>query len=102
MTVNSYLRDMLTAAQMRAGRGLLGWSQRDLASHSGLPLSTIKNIERGASDPRASTLAAIEKALGDVLRHLEARQPGPDVLLRSCTLNGSIEPPTLGRGRDLV
>ena len=62
MTVHPYLRDMLTAAQMRAGRGLLGWSQRDLASHSGLPLSMIKNIERGASDPRASTLAAIEKA----------------------------------------
>src|SRR5262249_3009226 len=56
---------MLTAAQMRASRGLLGWSQRDLASHSGLPLSTIKNIERGASDPRASTLAAIEKAFID-------------------------------------
>jgi hypothetical protein len=33
-----------------------------LASHSGLPLSMIKNIERGACDPRASTLAAIEKA----------------------------------------
>ena len=62
MTVHPYLRDMLTAAQMRAGRGLLGWSQRDLASHSGLPLSIIKNIERGASDPRASTLMAIEKA----------------------------------------
>jgi len=36
---------------------------------------------------------------GDVLGHLEARQPGPDRPPEVCTLNGSTEPPTLGRGR---
>jgi transcriptional regulator with XRE-family HTH domain len=62
---NPYPSGMLTPAQMRAARGLLGWSQRELAIRAGLPLGTIKNIERGASDPRASTLAAIEKAFID-------------------------------------
>jgi transcriptional regulator with XRE-family HTH domain len=57
-----YSTHMVTREQMRAARGLLGWSQRDLAEAAGLTLAQIKNIERGALDPRASMLAAIEEA----------------------------------------
>ena len=35
----------LTVAQIRAARGLLGWSQSDLADASGLSLPTVKRTE---------------------------------------------------------
>lgn len=53
---------MITAAQIRAARALLGWKQSELAAASGVSEISIKNIERGATDPRASTLNAIEAA----------------------------------------
>jgi DNA-binding XRE family transcriptional regulator len=53
---------VITAAQIRAARGLLGWTQAQLAANSGLSEIGIQNIEKGASDPRSSTLQAIERA----------------------------------------
>ena len=58
-----YQRDMITPAQIRAARALIGWKQTDLAGASGISEMSIKNIERGATDPRASTLLAIQTAL---------------------------------------
>jgi transcriptional regulator with XRE-family HTH domain len=54
---------MISPAQIRAARSLLGWKQSDLATASDLSLTAMNNIERGASDPRASTLDGIQKAL---------------------------------------
>ena len=54
---------MLTPAQLRAARGLLGWTQKDLAEASGVYLVTIKNFETGRSDPKRTTLLAWEQAL---------------------------------------
>ena len=34
-----------TPAQLRAARGLLGWSQTDLARSAGLSLPTVKRVE---------------------------------------------------------
>lgn len=59
----AYEAAMIDAAQMRAARALLGWTMADLADKAGIALASIKNIERGASDPRASTLRAIQEAL---------------------------------------
>lgn len=53
---------MITPAQIRAARALVGWKQVELAAASGVSEISIKNIERGATDPRSSTLDAIEKA----------------------------------------
>ena len=53
---------MITPAQIRAARAILQWRQADLAREAGVSDITIKNIERGVSDPRASTLGAIEGA----------------------------------------
>jgi transcriptional regulator with XRE-family HTH domain len=33
--------------QLRAARGLLGWSQSDLAKHAGLSVPTVKRLEGG-------------------------------------------------------
>lgn len=56
---------MITPAQIRSARALLNWSQKELAAHSGMSDIAIKNIERGRSDPRSSTLAAIVKAFDE-------------------------------------
>lgn len=37
----------ISKGQIRAGRALLGWSQRDLSTISGVSLNTIKRIENG-------------------------------------------------------
>lgn len=58
-----YLAFMITAAQIRAARALLTWKQVDLAKASGVSEMSIKNIERGDTDPRVSTLTAIRAAL---------------------------------------
>ena len=58
----AYPAAMITPAQIRAARALIGWKQSDLASNSGVSEISIKNIERGATDARSSTLAAIQSA----------------------------------------
>lgn len=53
----------MTAAQVRAARGLLGWSQQVLAERAGLVRRTIASIE--ASDAKVSdeSIAAVRSAL---------------------------------------
>ncbi len=58
----AYASIMITPAQIRAARALIGWKQADLAASSGVSEISIKNIERGATDPRSSTLSAIQAA----------------------------------------
>jgi DNA-binding transcriptional regulator YiaG len=54
---------MLTAEQSRAARGLLDWSQNDLAEASNLGHSTIRNFEAGRRVPGINNLVAIRRAL---------------------------------------
>lgn len=54
---------MINPAQIRAARALIGWKQTDLAKASGVSEMSVKNIERGVTDPRASTLQALQDAL---------------------------------------
>jgi DNA-binding XRE family transcriptional regulator len=54
---------MITPAQIRAARALLNWSQQDLAEASGVASQSIKNIERGVTDPRLSTATTIVSTL---------------------------------------
>ena len=54
---------MIVPAQIRAARALIEWTQAELAAASGLSEMSIKNIERGFTDPRVSTLSAIIRAL---------------------------------------
>lgn len=53
---------MMTPAQIRAARSLLGWKQTDLAQAAGVSEISVKNIERGATDARGSTLGKIQTA----------------------------------------
>ena len=59
---------MITAAQLRAARALLGMDQRDLAEASGLSLPTIQRMEasgdviRGQVESLMKLIAALESA----------------------------------------
>ena len=53
---------MISPSQFRAARAMLGWRQADLAEKAGVSPISIKNIERGATKPRASTVLAIQDA----------------------------------------
>lgn len=53
---------MITAAQLRAARGLLDWTRTDLAKAAGVSPETIKNIEHGTFRPQESTADAIVRA----------------------------------------
>lgn len=54
---------MITPQQIRGARAMLGLKQSDLAVLCGLSTTGLNNIERGVSDPKASNLAAIQRAL---------------------------------------
>jgi predicted transcriptional regulator len=81
-----YLPDVITAAQIRAARALIGWKQTELAKASGVSEISIKNIERGATDPRSSTVSAIqaafEKAGVVFLEAGDTRDGGPGLRLK--------------------
>jgi transcriptional regulator with XRE-family HTH domain len=54
---------MITPAQIKAARALVGWKQADLAKAAKLSLTALNNIERGEADPKSSTLLRIQQAL---------------------------------------
>lgn len=64
--INSYILNMMTAAQLRAARALIGVDQRKLAELSGLSLPTIQRMEtsedlvRGNVDSLTKLVRALE------------------------------------------
>ncbi len=56
---------MVSGAQIRAGRGLLGWSSQMLAEKSGVGWSTIKRFEELNDVPvsRSGTLERVQQTL---------------------------------------
>lgn len=53
---------MVTSAQIRAARGLLNWTVRDLAEKSGVHRNTVTRIENDATEGGYS-INAIQQAL---------------------------------------
>jgi transcriptional regulator with XRE-family HTH domain len=76
---------MIILEQIRAARGLLGWSQRELAIAADVPVTAIKTVE-GGRDIRVSVMAAIEKALTEAgvlfLDSGDTRDGGPGLRFR--------------------
>ncbi len=56
---------LITTSQIRAARALVRWSATDLASKSGIGISTIKRLEvmSGVPTINISTMVAIQAAL---------------------------------------
>jgi transcriptional regulator with XRE-family HTH domain len=55
---------MITSAQIRAARGMLDWSRRDLANSSGISFASMMRLESFDGVPASNfkTLEAIKKA----------------------------------------
>jgi len=61
--ISGIFKGMITAAQCRAARGLLGWSQQKLADEAGVGIMTVHQLEQDGTRPRRATLAAVQRAL---------------------------------------
>ncbi len=84
MIQNGSRHDMIHPAQIRAARGLLGWSQTELAEAAGLSLPTVKRFETAngvkvSGDAVAMMQTALETA-GVIF--VEENGEGPGVRLR--------------------
>jgi len=75
---------MLTPAQLRAARALVGWSRDTLAKRSGTSAPTIQAFEALGSDPKLSTLNKWYRALeGAGVEFIDDdAEHGPGVRLR--------------------
>ena len=72
-------------AQTRAARGLLGWSQSQLAEASGIGLSTIRRMEASGGPLRgtAGNVWKVQQALEEAgVIFIDADDDGPGVRLR--------------------
>ncbi len=73
---------MISPAQCRAARGLLGWTQQDLQSAAGVGLSTIRGFESGQRSPIAANLTVLRGALETAgVEFIDADNGGPGVRL---------------------
>ena len=67
----------MTPDQSRAARGLLDWSQAELAARSNLSESTIRDFEKGRRLPSINNLAAMRRALEVAgVQFIDGDQPG--------------------------
>jgi transcriptional regulator with XRE-family HTH domain len=72
-----------TPAQCRAARGLLSWSQSQLAEASRVAVKTVADFERESRTPYDRTLADIRAALESAgVIFVEENGEGPGVRLR--------------------
>ncbi|MCG8505156.1 MAG: helix-turn-helix domain-containing protein [Sphingomonadales bacterium] len=53
---------MITPAQCRAARGLLKWTQEDLAANSDVGIMTIRTFETDKASPRPGTIKLLKIA----------------------------------------
>lgn len=74
---------MVTPSQCRAARGLLNWSQQDLATQAGIGIVTVRQIESGASEPRRATVEMLRQAFERAgVEFIPENGGGPGVRLR--------------------
>ncbi len=50
--------------RLKASRGWLRWTQRDLAARTGVGFATIRRVEQEAMEPRIGTTRKLAAALG--------------------------------------
>jgi predicted transcriptional regulator len=73
---------MITSAQCRAARGLLDWTQQELADRARVGVVTVRQFEAGDVTPRRSTLQVIQHAFESAgVALIEGDGGGPGVRL---------------------
>ncbi|MHB2165662.1 helix-turn-helix domain-containing protein [Alsobacter sp. R-9] len=75
---------LVTGSQIRAARGFLGWSARELAEASGVALQTIQRLEQhqGTPSARVHTLQDVVEALERAGIAFTGTPEEPGVILR--------------------
>lgn len=74
---------MMTSAQSRAARGLLGWTQADLAGAAKVGVVTVRQFEGGNAEPRSATLTVMRQALEAAgVVFIDRNGAGPGVRLK--------------------
>src|ERR1700692_1319820 len=74
---------MVSSAQCRAARGLLDWSQQELADRAGIGIVTVRQLEAEQSDPRRATLEVVGGACeASGVEFIDENGGGPGVRLR--------------------
>jgi transcriptional regulator with XRE-family HTH domain len=77
---------MITSAQIRAARGLLNWSRKDLAEKSGVSFASMMRLESfdGVPSSNVKTLDALKKAFEEAgVEFIGTPDNGPGVRLFS-------------------
>ena len=74
---------MITASQCRAARGLLDWTQQELADAARVGVATVRLFEGEETETRQATLVVLRQAfeLGGV-EFIDENGGGPGVRLR--------------------
>ncbi len=73
---------MITSEQSRAARGLLNWSQGELAKKAGVGIVTVRQLEAAAHEPRRATLDVIRRAFEAAgIEFIDQNGGGPGVRL---------------------
>jgi predicted transcriptional regulator len=76
-SATAYSVQVITPRQIRAARALLGLKQVELAAAAGISVQAVKLLETGKTDPRVSTLSAIETALSNAgVTFIDASEDG--------------------------
>jgi transcriptional regulator with XRE-family HTH domain len=79
----SHSGTMITPQQCRAARGLLDWSQADLADQAGVGIVTVRQFEGDVHGPRRATLDVIRRAFeSGGVEFIDENGGGPGVRLR--------------------
>jgi transcriptional regulator with XRE-family HTH domain len=74
---------MITAEQCRAARGLLDWSQAELADKAGVGIVTVRQFEAGDHEPRRATLDVIKRAFESAgVEFIDQNGGGPGLRLK--------------------
>ena len=74
---------MITPSQCRAARGLLDWTQQELADRARVGIVTVRQFEAGLNEPRRATLEVIKRALEAAgIEFIQENGGGPGVRLQ--------------------
>jgi transcriptional regulator with XRE-family HTH domain len=83
---------MILPEQCRAARGLLDWSQQDLAREAEVGIVTVRQLEAGSNQPRRATLVVVRRTFEAAgVDFIDENGGGAGVRLRE---------PKRGRSRD--
>jgi transcriptional regulator with XRE-family HTH domain len=74
---------MISSAQCRAARGLLNWTQEQLANAAQVGVVTVRQFEADKGSPRNATLSVVRQALeGAGVQFIPENGGGPGVRLK--------------------